>query len=424
MRHHRLSGSRVELADAGCLYWARPDVEVGPRAPKGAPARLGTALHGVAETTALPAGEDLDDEQLEEALRAALAQGTSEAATRHSLTPAQVDTLEEMAATWAAWWPEYLGDRQARKEVALAWDTDAWTARELPSNDPAGYATRIPSEVSATIDSIIIEPDAAVPLTVIDLKTGRGKQRSARVHAQLATGALCAARLLGLSPVRVVLAKVQPGAIIVDSAILDDVALDLRALMLEHYVLGIPTAEPLPGRHCSDLYCPALAVCEGPRALAVRAPELARLLPVLVESEADAAMALSIAKPLQAYVDGLRRGAVAWAEAHGGVVRMPDGSSMVRVEVARRSIDPTRPALQALLRGRFGEERYAGLVKSKVTISVGALERAASKDAPRGTKKEATVAFMRDVEATGALKIATHSAWEGEEAPTAEGGIE
>lgn len=427
---HRLTASRVELADAGCLFWARPDVPL-PARTENAASSLGSATHEAAQLVGEAAVAD--DEDLGDVLRDVTRFGSlasryiEQVAAKWNLPPAAIEALSELHETWAAWWGDFVPEgATVRYEAPYAWDTARWTARELPSSGQRNYSAASWGEVPCTIDAVIVDADGKV--TVVDLKTGRRRQPAAAEHAQLASGALCVARTLGVDEVRVVLAKITPGRVFVDSAVLDAMTLDARAAQLGEHVRALPTAAPVPGPHCSSLYCPALATCEGPRALALSAPALARALPARVETEEQAAAALLASKPLESFVAELKRQAVAWADAHGGAVRMPDGSVMRRVAQVRRSVDAER--VMARLSGTFGPDVVESLVKVKRSVSITELERAAAALAPPGRKKAEVEArrvkvaeVMSGLESTGGIKVSTFAAWESE-APALPGGGE
>lgn len=426
-RHH-LSGSRIELADA-CLFPFRADVQ-WPVQVYGAAPRLGSALHaGAQETGEAAADRTVDEEELEGALRDAMVtidwhgKGGADLdalALRYGLTPSAAAQLSELYESWYAWWTEWLPDGcRVAYEVPYAWNVRTWSARLLPSDGPRDYSAILPDEVPCTLDAVVGAPDGSV--TVVDLKTGRRQHASAATHAQLATGALCVAHAAPGGPyetVRVVLAKVMPGAVYVDSAELDTETLDLRALSLAHHLDALPTARPTPGRHCSDLFCPMLGTCEGPRALALRAPELAAALPSTVETEGQAAAVLGSMKAMQAWLDAMKRSAVEWAETHGGRVRMPDGTVQVRAPQTRRTVDVGRA--EPVLRARFGET-MSDLVKVKRSVSVTEVERAAELLGPSGRKKvdvEARramrAAVLSDLDRAGAVRASAFSQWEEE----------
>jgi len=363
------------------------------------------------------ADRTVDEEELEDALRDAAVCDLDAVAARWSLTPSAREQVRELYETWRAWWAEFVPDGSVvRYEVPYAFDTVTWRARELPSKGPRAYSAASYSEVTCTVDALIQATDGTV--TVVDLKTGRRRHPRAAEHAQLAVGAMCASGVLRVDSVQVVLAKILPGVVYADAATLEIAALDERALRLAKHLESLPTAQPVPGAHCAECYCPLLGACEGPRALARRAPELVRALPQRVETEAQAAAVLASHKPLAAWLDMMKRSARDWAEAHGGRVNMPDGSVMRLAAQERRTLDAARAL--PVLRARLGAEAEA-LVKVKESLSVTDVERAVAATVPGkkredlATRKRLVAGTMAELEAVGALKAPTFRTWEAEE---------
>jgi hypothetical protein len=404
---HRLTGSRSDLA-AKCLYWARPDVTV-PASVAGPAAGLGSATHAVIESAGESESTELDiDGALSSAaggLEEAIA--IEDAADKWHLSARAREELGELYATWAAWWPEWRGSDVYKHEVPMAWDCAKWSARVLPSRHQRDYSAITATEIPMTIDAVHLSPDGETA-TVIDWKTGRRQQRRAEEHKQLASAALCVAHAFDVLRVRVVLVRIRPGWIGVDDTWLDEMALDAHALALDAQLRDIPNATPSAGPWCGDEYCPAMSVCEGPRVLARRAPELARSLPVVVETEEQAAAVLACAKPLEAYVAELKRSARAWAERNGRSVRMPDGSVMRLEPETRRSIDLERA--EPALRARFGDA-CDGLIRVKRTVSVGDIEKLVKASAPRGKKEKAAEEAIEALATTGGLKVSVYDQW-------------
>lgn len=424
---HRITGSRVELADR-CLYWARPDVDVPARHSSTA-ALLGSATHEAIDAGSSTIPDAYLDDVLSDATGSSWSGGDENIdiiGERWGLTPSAREQLRELHDTWREWWESWLPPgATVAHEVPYAFDVVTWAARKLerPPGGLAGDELRrwldartLPTEVRVTIDAAVGLPDGRV--IVVDWKTGRSPLARAAQNAQLATGALCVAREMGIESIGVMLVRIQPGYVAADEAELDELTLDARALSLAAHLRALPTAEPSPGSHCSRLYCPLLGTCEGPRALARSAPALAAALPVRVETEEQAAAVLASAKPMQAYLDALKASAVEWAVRHGGRVRMADGTTMVRTPQTRRSLDASRPGVLQVL-ARIGD--VDALVKVRRSVSIGDVERAAAKSAPAGRTRVAVEArravvagVLKDLESTGAVKVTTFEQWEAE----------
>src|SRR5262249_3198739 len=118
-------------------------------------------------------------------------------------------------------------------------------------------------------------------------------------------------------------------------------------------------------------------------------------------------------KPLKDFVRQLEGAVIGWAHTHGGI-RLEDGSVLRRVAVTRRKVDVT-PAVLAKLQGQFGEEGARALVKTKLLFSLGAVKKAARARAPRGRKDAAEAEVLRELEATGAVRLSVHERWSDEE---------
>src|SRR5262249_38109608 len=121
---HRLSASKRPLS-ALCLFWARGDVALPP-STAGACAALGSAFAEASED----AGAGLE-ECLGEAIEWREAADLDAIAERWRLAESQRDALEDLHATWRAWWPTFSAGRSWRFEVPFAYDTAKGTAREV-----------------------------------------------------------------------------------------------------------------------------------------------------------------------------------------------------------------------------------------------------------------------------------------------------
>lgn len=391
---HRLTASRLALAQE-CLWWAHPNA-IPDRAGETPASRIGSALHAAAH--AYP-----------EANLDAIA-GT------WRLTPAETDTFLELYDSWAAWWPGYVGDRIERREVPYAWDTQTWEARELPKGEGhRDYSMCRDTEVPCTVDAVLIahrDPTfAELPtLEVVDLKTS-WDWIAAEGHAQLAGCDLAVARALGYEQVKVTIARVRPEGVEVNSVVLSLPQLDRAALQLEHYLSKIPTARPQPGEHCAG--CPSAGNCPETRALAVQAraerEDLRGLFLGELRTHEQAAKLYAARKPLEKLLGELNGKLIDFERKHGGI-QLPSGKTARRVDETRRSIDASNQAvlrkLEAMFPGRLGE-----LVKTKTTINVGAVEKAAKATVPKGKGSKAAEAAMAELETTGGVKLSTHQEW-------------
>jgi hypothetical protein len=403
MVRHRLSASRLDLA-AQCLYWARGDVPVPPR-ESGLAADTGSAGH---EAWA-------EDAVVSDALRVATGGTDLDAlANRWDLPASARERLVELYDSWARWWPGFSRGATWRTEVPYAYDTATGRGRELPRGEHRAYLTT-PTEIPGTIDAEHVGSGRAI---VVDFKSGHWVPKAADAR-QLLHGALNVSLVHGVGSVLMVMARVHESGVYVDQAEADSITLAAHAAWCSGRIGELPSAQPRPGHHCSDEWCPAMGVCEGPRQAALVVPDLARHLPVVsINSEQQAAMVLGAAKPLEAYIKELKRQAAAYADAHGGEVRMPDGTVMRRITKGRRTLDVDNQAVHRELRKRFGDDGYARLVKQgKPRISVPAIEKEARARAPavRGGKTAAAKEVIAVLETTGGLKVNTYQAWDSDD---------
>jgi hypothetical protein len=398
----RLTGSRVGLALL-CGYAFRPAAVMHPQATGGEAADLGTAEHELIEAEGDPekAAEDAFAQLVARDLR------LEDAIARNGLSDAAAADLVAMHEAFTEWWPVWSAGLIYEREVPFAWDVARWSARRLPSSGQRDYSAAGGTEIPLTVDAVQVDTVARVG-TVIDWKTGRLPQPRAAEHPQLLTAALCLSELYALERVRVVVVRVRPGWVSADEAWVDSLDLLEHGGNLARLALELHSATPNPGRHCTECHCPALSACEGPRALAARAPALAAALPVVVETESQAAAVLASAKAIRAYLAALEAGAVTWAQAHGGVVRLGD-RAWSRVTKARRTIDLTRA--ETALRLRFGA-KLDSMIRVKRTLSISEVEKAAASTAPRGKRGEASGQTIAELEATGGLRLSAYEIWE------------
>lgn len=327
---HRLTASKIRLARR-CSWWARPDVEL-PASTSSAAADLGTALHRVAEVEA----DDTAD--TDEAFRRLVCGGSEDDAAR-DLPGVDRDALAALAAAWREWWADATSGRAARlvaldREWRAALDVDTGAGRTLPGEAPRDYSAALLSEIPGSHDLIAGRMpgpgDDYSPCVVVDYKTGRGPHRLADHEDQLLHGA-AASHDNGRKARRVSIAVawVTPDGVRYEERPVDGLELAIYVEELRRLLAELPTAEPRPGLHCDDFYCPARAVCPATRAALVAAEveiEPRRRLPLVgpVRSN-DQALALLTALPLlEEWIAERQRAVKVWADINGGV-RSMDG---------------------------------------------------------------------------------------------------
>jgi hypothetical protein len=196
------------------------------------------------------------------------ATGSSEAAERgtrfHKAIAAYVlgdiedpgDDLREELAHACAW----VDSVQAplRPEVAFAWDPAADAAEILGGTD-RDYSKGA-GRLCGTADLVLVSYADKKPTTVMvwDWKTGDGSGAGPQLRAL----GLMAARAFGVDSATVAALEVRKSGVTeVAREELDAFALAGVAGELAEQIAAIPTAEPAPGSHCGELYCPARLSC-------------------------------------------------------------------------------------------------------------------------------------------------------------------
>lgn len=165
-------------------------------------------------------------------------------------------------------WVDSYGRDHLRAEVAFGWDHETDTARELGGSDRDYSGAR--GQLAGTADLISVNR-ASRSGAVHDWKTGDGTGAT----MQLRTLALMLARAHDLDAVTVSALEVSPSGVeAVCLETLDTFDFAVIAGELAEAIAAVPDAEPAPGSHCSELYCPARASCPIGRAA------IAELVPV------------------------------------------------------------------------------------------------------------------------------------------------
>lgn len=149
-------------------------------------------------------------------------------------------------------------DVRLRAEVAFAWNPESDEAEVIPAAERDYQAGA--GRLCGTADLVVeIRADGEiVGLIVWDWKTGNGEGAGPQLRAL----GLMAARALSCD-------EVSTGALEVTAAGVKEVchehhdafALSGIAGGLADVIAFIPGAEPRPGNHCGELYCPARATC-------------------------------------------------------------------------------------------------------------------------------------------------------------------
>ncbi len=169
------------------------------------------------------------------------------------------DDLGALFAAAKKWVDDY-GRDHLRPEVKFAWDPATDTARELTGAERDYAEAR--GGFAATGDLLAISKATRTGY-LGDWKTGDGSGATAQLRAL----GLMLARTHDLDTVTVEALEVTAaGVVSVCRETLDAFALATIAGELAEYIAAIPSAEPTPGAHCSEMYCPARTTCPVTRA--------------------------------------------------------------------------------------------------------------------------------------------------------------
>lgn len=226
----RVTASKVGLL-AYCAWWARPEAKWDTTTSKHAD--RGTRFHKAMDRyLSAPSDQVAKPEDLEEDIREEYKQATAwlrSTILRDSDCTSDIDT-----------------------EVAFAWDPATDQAHVL---DVIDRQYRPSSRLCGTADLVVRN---AYGVDVYDYKTGSG----ADAGPQLRALGLMAARAYGVSTVRVAALEVsKSGVVEVCAETLDEFELAGVAGDLAEQIAAVDTAEPKPGPHCGELYCPARLTC-------------------------------------------------------------------------------------------------------------------------------------------------------------------
>lgn len=380
------SMSRLGLARA-CLFPWTGGVR-WPRSEVGEAARYGSAVSRVAERLARGEAPDAEAAAVEFDVAAELPRLLRDA-----------DAIAEFLADESRYWH--------KAETPLALHPVRGTARELLSSGPRDYSDVRPGELTGTPDLVFVR--AADELVVRDYKTGQYTRRlRPRDSAQLRALGLAAALAYGARQVTVELVQVDDGVVAPRTDVLDEWDLDCVRTEL----IGILDAlerpsVPRPGRHCTDSYCPLVAVCPATRAALAAVDQAAALehpfSPTITSPDHAASVRVRL-KMVEAATREIRAALEAYVAEHGAVELggghwygpvQCDGTERVDLGVA---------GAVAAIRERLGEHADEAL---EVKTSKAALERAAraaTKDAERGAATRVREELYGELRRLGALR--------------------
>lgn len=297
----RVTASGLPLLSR-CAWWARDDVPL-PARRESEEAALGTVAH----------------------------QAIAELLRGH--VPAVSDEAEPYVRAWR---DDPVSAEHWTPETPLAWDPEADTGRILPPGPAREYGAALAGELCGTCDARRFEGGRII---VADWKCASGPDLHADPpgdNLQLGLYALALCRAHGLHKAELLLVRIDPGGVDVLTATLDVIALDALAGRLADLVESIPGARPTPGPHCTERWCPALAVCP---VASVSAEALARAVaPVpLTLTVATAPALLARVALAKGWLDAAETALKALADETGGIP-MPGGRVYRRCDEVRETV--------------------------------------------------------------------------------------
>lgn len=233
----RFTASKSALL-ATCMFPFRTDV-TAPEAPSDPAAQIGTVVW---------------------ARLAAHVEGNDDPGNDETLAPADAERANAILVIGRRFLETSRADiRDPRCEVKYAWSPSKDVARQLPPTEALrDYSAAEGDEVCGSTDLEFISADGV--LVVEDYKTGFTPL--VQYIPQIRTLALFAARARGVRKVRAVLTKLyedRPADSI--TMTLDGFALDAIAEDLRNRLAAANESEPIPGPHCTEMFCPARLVC-------------------------------------------------------------------------------------------------------------------------------------------------------------------
>lgn len=380
------SASQLSLASK-CLYPWTP-AAIWQQGPAGQAAERGTRIHAAVAKILDPSSPDVSGLSDEEN---AVANGA--AAVIQQLCPIDAATTIPV-------------------EVALAYQPVTGEAKVLGSNIGRNYSGLSNSWLVGTADVLWVEGGV---VHVLDIKTGSiGNVQSAAQNNQLAALALYAARAYGADSAVVHLAFADAHGVAIESATLDEFALDSVAGELAALVADVQRgdAKPQPGAHCR--WCPARGACpevvqvEGALVTGVKSS-----LPVVTEAAAiqgpdHAAYLLSMLRAVRDRADLVEAALKEYADKNDGI-QMGDKRWQKR-EVTRESIELDDFGVAAL-RKVLGHHALDAFTMSATKSSIQKAAKAVA--AEHGLKaKQVESEALDALRALGAIKTSQSTRYE------------
>lgn len=312
---------------AGCMYWARPDIEL-PEDTMGAAADEGVRLHALAER---------------------LADG-------HTVPSAdvQADIADRWAqmVPWIEQWRDATTGAERLVEAAFKINVQTGVVSGIPRSAGRNYGHSM-TEVPARLDLGAVWPDL---VEIWDFKTGETAPKACDA-GQLRTLALMVCEAWGKSRARVHIVHVRDDNVYTDSHDLERWDLDGHALLLRRSLESLPVAVPAPGAHCR--WCPARTLCPAVVTSLVAATTLS------IDTPADLARVHYLLKPMEDAIAALKARIRLRVEADGGVLALPGGRQLRIVRTGGGESVDIKALARCVGDAGMAKLREEGAVKSR-----------------------------------------------------------
>lgn len=236
-------------------------------------------------------------------------------------------------------WVDHFGREQLRAEVAFAWDPATDTAEIIGQNLGRDYSAG-GDRLCGSADIVAVSRVTKTGY-VGDWSTGDGSKKG----PQLRTLALMLARAEGL--VAVTVEGLEVSAEGVRSVCREDLdAFQLAAIAgeLAEQLAAVATAEPVPGPHCAELYCPARATCPAGRAIVEQVIPASDLVKhrweIQIQSPEHAVWLYDHAKLVEAAAKAVKDAVKDYVPPEG--LQLPDGSVLYEASRNMPRFDKSR----------------------------------------------------------------------------------
>lgn len=367
----RVSGSTVGLLRE-CAAFARDDAPVPPAEPSNPDADRGQSGHAIFQAHF--------DRQMPIADLSPFLDG---------LPKGRQEYLRE---TYARFIEHPISRARFRSEKAFAYSVRDDSSRPIAPPSHRAYAGLIdPShEIASTLDLVEYDPRTR-RVHEGDLKFGPGVGELS--DAQVRFNGMSAARAYDADAAVVTIIHVTPDGVEakqweMSRADLDDVSANIRKLAKK-----IPKAEPKPGLHCRQLFCPIRGVCGA--SLAVHT-SLARDLvlrdfePQTPEDWERALHVLQVAPEVLKWFEAAVYAQL--ARMPGQAVTLPDGRVWAQTETHPRTINLSVPGVESAIYGAgLGDAITKSVSRDALEKAVRALPPASDGSRLRGKGVETVV---------------------------------